>query len=25
MALVDLFPQTYHLETVVRLGLRSRL
>jgi 23S rRNA (uracil1939-C5)-methyltransferase len=23
MALVDLFPQTYHLETVVRLGLRS--
>jgi 23S rRNA (uracil1939-C5)-methyltransferase len=23
MALVDLFPQTYHLETVVRLGLGS--
>jgi 23S rRNA (uracil1939-C5)-methyltransferase len=23
MSLVDLFPQTYHLETVVRLGLRS--
>jgi 23S rRNA (uracil1939-C5)-methyltransferase len=23
MSLVDLFPQTYHLETMVRLGLRS--
>jgi len=23
MTLVDLFPQTFHLETVVRLGIRS--
>jgi len=23
MTLVDLFPQTYHLETVVRLGRRN--